>query len=158
MAIRISGVKSSRLSEDRKEIIVASSGKYTGELELRFACECVDDLINALTNARAAAQSTAAPPMPPNSTPPPVLDRRPQMGGGAPGGSNGSDAVRFEMPRSFTVTADTSGRGLVLCIFNHKLERQAGYALSPDAAKQIAGGLVKSADALISRHATATKN
>jgi len=157
MAIRISGVKSSRLSEDRKEIIVASSGKYTGELELRFACECVDDLINALTNARAAAQPATASPMPPNSALPLVLDRRPQTGD-APGGSNGSDTVRFEIPRSFTVTADTSGRGLVLFIFNHKLERQAGYALSPDAAKQIAGGLVKSADALISRHAAVTKN
>jgi hypothetical protein len=47
------------------------------------------------------------------------------------------------------VTADTSGRGLVLLILNHRLENQEGYALSPDAAKQVAGGLTKSADAVL---------
>jgi hypothetical protein len=29
---------------------------------------------------------------------------------------------------------------LVLLILNHRLENQEGYALSPDAAKQVAGG------------------
>jgi hypothetical protein len=59
------------------------------------------------------------------------------------------DEVRFEIPKNFTVTADTSGRGLVLFILNHRLENQRGYALSPDAAKQVAGGLIKSADASV---------
>jgi carbohydrate-binding DOMON domain-containing protein len=59
------------------------------------------------------------------------------------------DEVRFEIPKNFTVTADTSGRGLVLMIINHRLENQNGYAFSPDAAKQVAGGLIKSADAAL---------
>jgi hypothetical protein len=41
---------------------------------------------------------------------------------------------------------------------NHKLDRQAGYAFSPDAAKQLAVGLVKSADALLSSRRTASQN
>jgi len=38
---------------------------------------------------------------------------------------------------------------LVLFISNHRLEGQVGYALSPDAAKQVACGLTKSADELL---------
>jgi hypothetical protein len=153
MAIRVNGVKSSRLSEDNKEVIVAGTGKYTGDLELRFACECVDDLINALMKARSVAQPAVAPAaVPPNA--PPLVSK--QVSPAAAG--NNPDEVRFEVPRNFAITADTSGRGMVLFIVNHKLERQAGYAFSPDAAKQLAGGLVKSADALLSSPATVPKN
>ena len=35
----------------------------------------------------------------------------------------------------------------MLMIINHRLENQNGYAFSPDAAKQVASGLVKSAEA-----------
>ena len=67
------------------------------------------------------------------------------------------DEVRFEIPKNFTVTADTSGRGLVLMIVNHRLENQNGYAFSPDAAKQVAGGLIKSADAALALKSSATE-
>jgi len=67
------------------------------------------------------------------------------------------DEVRFEIPKNFTVTAGTSGRGLVLMIMNHRLERQNGYAFAPDAAKQVADGLIKSADAALEQSATSTK-
>ena len=147
MAIRISAVRASRLSDDKKEVIVDSTGKYTGELELRIDCECVDDFIRALVKARGLLQPATASPAPvaaagapPNTNGPPV--------------NKNPDEVRCEIPRNFMVTADTSGRGLVLLIVNHRLERQAGYALSPDAAKQLAGGLVKSAQALLSLPAT----
>ena len=146
MAIRISEVKSSRLSDDNKEIIVASTGKYTGDLELRFARECLDDLIQALTQTRGAlepsVESASVPGVP--VLPVAATNASPD----AMPGTN-PDEVRFEIPRNFTVTADTSGRGLVLLILNHRLENQRGYALAPDAAKQVAGGLIKSADAAL---------
>jgi hypothetical protein len=139
MAIRIAAVKTATLSDDGKEVVVATSGKYTGDLELRFARECLDDLINSLTRARgvmypaipAGAAATAAP----------APDQ---------GDRGNPDAVRFEVPKNFTITADRSGRNLILLILNHRLEGQAGYALSPDAARQVAGALTKSADALLS--------
>lgn len=152
MAIRISAVRASRLSEDKKEVIVASTGKYTGELELRFACECVDDLIRALVEARGAPQPGNAAPVAPVAV------------AAAPAKANGSqvsknpDEVRFEIPRNFAVTADTSGRGLVLFVVNHRLDRQAGYALSPDAAKQLAGGLLKTAETVRSQPPAASKS
>jgi hypothetical protein len=147
MAIRISEVKSSRLSDDKKELIVFSSGKYTGALELRFASDCLDDLIDALTQAKNELQPSAGSAAVPGS---PIVPSSRSSGGNP-------DQVRFEVPKNFTVTADTSGRGLVLFIINHRLENQAGYALAPDAAKQVAGGLTKSADALLSPKQAVTK-
>jgi hypothetical protein len=43
-------------------------------------------------------------------------------------------------------------------VFNHRLENQEGYALSPDAAKQVAGGLMKSADAVLALKPPAMPN
>src|SRR6266700_8305230 len=153
MAIRISEVKSSRLSDDTKEIIVDSTGKYTGDLELRFARECLDQLLQMLTQARDALEPSMTPAAVPAAAQPPVAppNEAPVV---APKTSPGE--VRFEIPKNFTVTADTSGRGLVLMIINHRLENQNGYAFSPDAAKQVAGGLVKSADAALALKQSAT--
>jgi hypothetical protein len=149
MAIRISEVKASRLSDDKKDVIVGGSGKYIGDVELRFARECLDNLIDALVQAKGALGPSA------NSAP--VRNgtavAAPRRNGGA--GAN-PDQIRFEIPKNFTVTADTSGRGLVLLILNHRLENQGGYALSPDAAKQVAGGLTKSADAVLALKPPAT--
>jgi hypothetical protein len=142
MAIRISEVKSSRLSDDNKEVIVDSVGKYTGDLELRLARECLDEFIRVLMQAREALEpsvksgpASAVLPVAPHNADLTVAPRA------------NPDVVRFEIPKNFTVTADTTGRGLVLFILNHRLENQRGYALAPDAAKQVAGGLIKSADA-----------
>ncbi|MBR1216087.1 hypothetical protein [Bradyrhizobium sp. JYMT SZCCT0180] len=141
MAIRISEVKSSRLSDDRKEVIVGGSGKYIGDVELKIARECVDDFIDALVSARSTLGSTLAVAVPGAGSA--MVPKRNARSGG------NQNEVRFEVPKTFAVTADTEGRGLVLLILNHRLENQEGYALSPDAAKQVAEGLTKSADALL---------
>jgi hypothetical protein len=143
MAIRVSEVKSSRLSDDKMDVIVTGSGKYIGDVELRFARECLDNLIDALVRAKSAFEPSVNSASLPDVTVVPSHKRN----GGAPANP---DAIRFEVPKNFTVTADTSGRGLVLLILNHRLENQEGYALSPDAARQVAGGLTKSADAVLS--------
>jgi hypothetical protein len=141
MAIRIAEVKSSSLADDKKEVIVGGYGKYIGDVELRFACECVDDLLDALILAKRAFDPSVS------------ADIPDVLAGPAPernaGTSANTDEIRFEIPKNFTVTADTSTRGLVLLILNHRLENQYGYALSPDAAKQVAGGLTKGADAVL---------
>ncbi|MBR1200933.1 hypothetical protein JQ634_34375 [Bradyrhizobium sp. AUGA SZCCT0240] len=139
MAIRISEVKSSRLSDDKKEVIVGGSGKYIGDVELKIARECLDDFIDALVNARGTLEPTLA--VAPGADAAAGSKRKARSG-------DNPNEVRFEIPKTFAVTADTEGRGLVLLILNHRLENQEGYALSPDAARQVAGGLTKSADAL----------
>jgi hypothetical protein len=149
MAIRIDEVKSSSLSDDKREIIVGGSGKYIGNVELRFARECLDGLIDVLVRAKSALEPSANSASVPGVT----AAATPKRNGGA--GTN-PDEIRFEVPKNFTVTADTSGRGLVLLILNHRLENQEGYALSPDAAKRVAGGLTKSADAVLALKPPAT--
>ena len=148
MAIRIAEVKSSRLSDDKKEVIVGGSGKYIGDVELRFARECLDDLMEALVQAKGALEPSVA--VASGAAAVPVTKRN---GDASPN----PHEIEFEIPKNFTVTADTSGRGLVLLILNHRLENQEGYALSPDAARQVAGGLTKSADALLALKQPATK-
>src|SRR5207302_3115147 len=54
MPISIAEVKSSRLSDDKKEVVIAGKGKYVGELELFVARECLDDFIQALLRAKTA--------------------------------------------------------------------------------------------------------
>ena len=142
MAIRIAEVKSSSLADDKKEVIVGGYGKYIGDVELRFARECLDDLIEALVRAKGALEPSANSASVPSVTAAPAPERN-------RGPRANPDQIRFEIPKNFTVTADTSGRGLVLLILNHRLEKQEGFALSPDAAKQVAGGLTKSADAVL---------
>jgi hypothetical protein len=149
MAIRINEVKSSSLSDDKREVIVGGSGKYIGDVELRFARECLDGLIDALVRAKSALEPSANPGLVPSVS---AAAPRKRIGGA---GAN-PDEVRFEIPKNFTVTADTSGRGLVLLILNHRLDNQEGYALSPDAARHVAGGLTKSADALLALKPPAT--
>jgi len=161
MAIRISTVASSRISDDSKEVIVASTGKYTGDLELRFARECVDQLIDLLREASEAFEPSG------KSDSAPGLVSAPAASVAAPPAAEPSadpiaapkvkpDEIRFEIPKNFTVTADTTGRGLVLMIVNHRLERQNGYAFSPDAARQVADGLIKSAEAALALKQSAT--
>ncbi len=142
MAIRVGEVKSSSLSDDKKEVIIGGSGKYIGDVELRFARECLDDLVDALVQAKGALERSDNS----NLVPKVTVVSAPKRNGGV---RANPDEIRFEIPKNFTVTADTSGRGLVLLILNHRLENQEGYALSPDAAKQVAGGLTKSADAVL---------
>ncbi|WP_256808798.1 MULTISPECIES: hypothetical protein [unclassified Bradyrhizobium] len=155
MAIRIAAVSSATMTDDSKEFVVQTTGKYTGALELRFASDCVDDLIAALTRARGGVQ-----PAMPNGggsafaaeAVAPGADAAARIEPGA-ADKNKPNEVRFEIPQNCTISADSGGRGLVLFILNHRLDRQAGYAFSPDAAKQLAGGLTKSAEALLAQQA-----
>ena len=55
MAIRIDEVTSWRLS-DEQEVIISGSGKYVGNLELKFARACLDNLIDALLRAKNALE------------------------------------------------------------------------------------------------------
>src|SRR6266478_1646086 len=81
MAIRIGEVKSSSLSDDKKEVIVGGAGKYIGDVELRFARECLDDLMEGLIRAKdALAPSAGAAPVP---NPPAVAAAKRNGGAGA---------------------------------------------------------------------------
>lgn len=138
MPITIAQVKSSRLSDDRKEVIFVGKGRYIGELEVSVAIECLDDMISALARAKTELDPNAR-------SPPAPMSNGPAHNGAADPNPN---QVRCEMPKNCTV-ADASG--LVLVILNHRLENQRGYALPPDAAKALGARLMKSADAILAQ-------
>src|SRR5438105_14829877 len=115
MAIRIAEVKSSRLSDDKKEVIVDAGGKYIGSIELRFARECLDPLIDALTRAKSSLEPSANAGVASNALAAPA----PKHNGGAVANP---DEVRFQVPKNLTVHADTSARGTVLLLANERLE------------------------------------
>jgi len=150
MPISIAQVKSSRLSDDKKEVVIAGKGKYVGELELFVARECLDDFIQALLRAKTAL---GLPVDAPHASAAPAS--------GLNGGSHGAltatpsaptpnaNEITAELPKNCMVIADPKGRGLVMLVFNHRLENQRGYALPPDAAKQVAGRLTTSADTVL---------
>jgi len=148
MPISIAQVKSSRLSEDKKEVVIAGKGKYVGELELFVAKECLDDFIQALLRAKSDLGL---------SLDPARAGATPALNGGSHAGATGKpttpgrdpNEITAELPKNCMVTADPKGRGLVMLVFNHRLETQRGYALPPDAAKQVAGRLATSADAVL---------
>jgi hypothetical protein len=157
MAIRVSEFKSARLSDDGKEVVVDCAGRYTGDLELRFTRDCFDQMLRALIGAAGAGVAKPQP-MEPSATealPPPDAAQpavSPQPPKPLPAAGNGpqttADEVKVQIPKNIAVTAGPSGSGLVILIVNHKLENQVGYAVSPDAAGNIAAGLTKSAAAV----------
>jgi len=102
MAIRIAEVKSAKLSDDKKEVIVDGSGKYIGDIELRFGRECLDPLIEALTQVKSMLEPSAIAGAATEATAPPEPKRN-------------------------------------------------GAISASDAAKKVAGGLTKSADAVLAQ-------
>ena len=140
MAIRIGEVTSAAFADNHEEIIVACTGRYTGDLELRFARQSIEQLLQAL--GRMIPTET-----PPQPIVPAAVSSEPAPPPAAPVPDN-PDQVRVEVPRNVAVTADPGGRGYVILIVNHRLQNQLGYAVTPDAAENIASGLTKSAAAV----------
>jgi hypothetical protein len=147
MPISITEVKSSRLSDDKKEVMISGKGKYIGELELLIAHECLDDFIAALVRGKAALGSSAEASL---AAVAPATPASALNGGGAHAAPLANpDEITAALPKNFMVTADPKGRGLVMMVIDHRLANQRGYALPPDAAKQLAVRLTSSADAVL---------
>jgi len=151
MAIRINEVKSAWLSDDQKEVIVDCSGRYTGALELRFSRDCFDQMLQALMPPKGATVAPAAEALPAApAASAPAAEALPSAKASALDQEAlpvNPDEVKVEVPKNAAVTADP-GRGYVILILNHRLPNQAGYALTPDAADNVADGLTKSSTAM----------
>jgi hypothetical protein len=65
-----------------------------------------------------------------------------------------NDQITISLPKNWLVSSDLTIHDVVLLIFNHKLDAQTGYALDADAAKKMAVGLVKNADAVLAHKAS----
>jgi len=92
-----------------------------------------------------------AEPMPSGAEPARPAAAPPQPG--TPVDAKGPKELKVTVPKTWAVTADLQVHGVVLVLFDHQTEARAGYALGADAAKQIAVGLTKNAEAVLNSKA-----
>lgn len=137
--LTVNAVKAHTIADDGK-VTVTIDAKHVGELSVLIPANCVDPLISALTEAKSKTGGTPVRQRQPAATPPKTADH-----------------VTFKVPKNWLITADLQVRKLVLLVFDHQSDAQAGYALDAEAAKKMAGALVKSGDAVLAKKAE-TKN
>jgi hypothetical protein len=120
--VTVTALKSVHLTDDGQQAKVTFVTKYVGDIELTMPASCVEELATALKGAK------------------PQIDPKDALQ---------ANQLKVTMPRTWLVTADVKDRGVVVVAFDHQAETRVGYALDPDAAKKIADGLTKNADAIL---------
>jgi hypothetical protein len=125
-AFSVIGVKGQTVSADGAEVKLTFASKFIGDIDLTIPADRLDDLISALNKANNALRAR---------------------------NSNTPQQVRVTTPKKFMVTADVDVRGIVILIFDPTTVDQCGFALDAKAAKEMAVGLVKNADAVLAQKA-----
>jgi hypothetical protein len=133
----ITGLKSHTRSADGSQVTLIFETKYIGDLELTMSAASFDAAVANLAGA------TAAPKRKDSAAPTARTDN--------PKGN--VDELAFKLPKTWLVAAELQKRGLVLVVFNHQSEDKVGYALSPEAATEIAAGLTKNAQLVANSNA-----
>jgi hypothetical protein len=153
----ILGVKAYAVSDDGAEVKVTFTTKHIGDMIIAMPANCVGDLMLALNQAKTAISGkqlkTATPS---KQASPAALPSSPQAAMPLKGGRD-LNQVTIVAPKKFMVTADLKIHDVVVLIFDQQTESQAGYALNAEAAKNMAMGLVKNADAVLTKKASKEK-
>ncbi len=137
--LTISSIKKQKVSDNGRQVTLTVEAKHVGELEVLLPPDCYDELISTFSRARtlrggrAVPEPAATPAAPSPAAQPPVKP--------------GHFAVK--VPKTWLVTSETQSHGVVLLVFDHQTDSQAGFAMPADAAKRMADGLVKNADAVL---------
>lgn len=122
-SISVTTVKACQVSDDGTELILTLATRYVGDMKIVMPIACREQALAALT----------------------------QVAAGKSGGEAATKSVTVKVPKKWIVTADAERHGVVLLIFDHQTPSQSAYALQPEAAKQFAVGITKSAESLLAR-------
>jgi hypothetical protein len=149
--ISLIGVKACTPSPDGDQVHVTFATKYTGDYKLAFTRECREQLLAALgvppaTPSPAPATSPSAPPA--TATSPSAPASSPSLPPTAKA-AEPPDRVPVHVPTKWHVGADLKLHDVVLLVLELKAEAQRVYALDGEAAKQMAGALARSVDAVL---------
>jgi hypothetical protein len=150
--ISINSIKSCTMSENGADIHITFVSKYSGDFAVTMPVACRDQLL-ALLGPGDGTPHPGAPapaPVPVAKAPAPAAPAASE-----PAAKPGQ--VSVSVPKKWAVTADTAVHDVVLLLFNPNMEKQTGYALGPEAAKEMAIGLVKNAD-LVLTHKSSKKH
>jgi len=145
LVAKIDKLTSHAVSNDGSEVTLVFDAKHVGELALLMKTECLDDVMAALSQAKAAIQSKRGEP---------AAQSKPGVTAAQSKPGEPNNQVTLTVPKNWLVSADLQMHDVVLLIFNHKTDAQSGYALDADTAKKMAVGLVKNGDAVLAHKAS----
>jgi hypothetical protein len=149
----ILAVKAHTVSDDGADVKVTLATKHVGDMTLSMPADCLSELISALSQAKAAIPSKQLKTATPAKQTIPAAPSPQTKTAIASKGGKDLNQVTITVPKKFMVGADLRVHDVVLLIFDQQTESQTGYALNADAAKQMAVGLVKNADAVLTKKA-----
>jgi hypothetical protein len=143
-SILVTDIKNFSLSADGREATFALVTRYAGELAVTLPAGCLQNL---------KLPTQASPAAPPGAEA--VAGHKPNGGGAdGPGGAvaalkvNGKEpgALSVSVPKKWMTMTDTQKHGLVIIAFDPQTPSQTGFALVPQAARELAAALLKHAD------------
>ncbi len=124
--IKVTGVSARVDAKNGSDVIIAFTTKYSGERTYSMPLGYLDSLISDLQRAKPATEAKS--------------------------GKN-SNQVTVTTPKKCVIASGLPKYPMVILVFDPQTEAQAGYAVSADAAKKMAIGLVKNADAVVAHEA-----
>jgi hypothetical protein len=117
-AYTVTQIKDFAVSGDGSEVTFTLVTKYAGEMAIKMPASCLEAL-------KPAADRTA---------------------GATQAGNRGKTGTALHRPKKWLLGGETTKHKIVALVFDPRTEREAGFALSPKAAKDLAVGLVKGAE------------
>ncbi len=139
--IDVIALRATDRSPDGKVITLSLKTRYSTERAYSVPVECLYELTADLQKLNSAAG--AAPVAPPTAAPQPA--------------EQAPNRVSVTVPKKWAVTSGLPHHPVVVMIFDAQTDKQAGYGLNATAAKQMAAGLVKCADAVAEHEAAKRK-
>jgi hypothetical protein len=120
----VTGLKDFSVSADGKEASFVMTTKYAGDMAFTMPASCLD----ALKGKPAKVAAT---------------------NGDKPAEKVTKTQGVLHKPKKWILGAETTKHKIVALIFDPQSDRETGFALSPKSAKDLAEGLVKSADTVV---------
>jgi hypothetical protein len=130
-SIAVKDIKDFSLSADASEATFTLATRYAGDLAVTLPAACLKNL-KIPTEAAPATRPAGVAVAHDNAI-----------------GNKEDGSLTVTMPKTWMTFADAKTHGVVVIMFDHKAPTQAGFALAPDAAKELAVALVKHADAVV---------
>ena len=137
-------------SADGNEVTFSIATKYVGEMIFTMPASGLDDLRAALDRLTGAVKPVLENDGALTKVGAPPNAGAPAIGSSVSGGARKTKGV-LHTPKKWVLGAETTKHKIVALIFDPQSDREAGFALSPQAAKDLAAGLVKSAES-VSNH------
>jgi hypothetical protein len=150
--IMITAIRADEVTDDGAVVLTLVT-KYSGERSFSAPVACFHGLISDLRRLQlpmAAPTMSAAPGMPANAAMPstsamPAVSAVP---GTAAAPAKSFNQVTVRTPHKWMIGSGLPKHPVVILIMDPQTETQAGFALNANAAKEMAAGLMKNADAL----------